>query len=123
MTDFKSDIIRGIPDQLPKKMEWDDSVSHAPKRNILNTLDAEERALAIENALRYFPSEWHDELAEEFAKELDDMGRIYMYRFRPQYDMYARPIEDYPSESKEAAAIMLMMITDTIMKMQPMITR
>ena len=108
MTDFRSEIIQGIPDLLPPKAVWDETVSHAPKRNITHTLDKEERALAIENALRYFPTDWHSELAEEFAEELDTMGRIYMYRFRPSYPMYARPIEEYPAQCKEAAAIMLM---------------
>jgi urocanate hydratase len=108
MTDFRSEIRQGIPDILPPKAVWDEHVSHAPKRNISQTLDKEERALAIENALRYFPGEWHNELAEEFSQELDTMGRIYMYRFRPTYPMYARPIEDYPAQCKEAAAIMLM---------------
>ncbi|MCW8313252.1 urocanate hydratase [Sphingobacterium sp. InxBP1] len=103
---FKTAITAGIPAKLPKKMERDENVSHAPKRK--NILSLREEKLALRNALRYFPKAWHATLAPEFLEELRDYGRIYMYRFRPNYAMYARPIEDYPAKSKQAAAIMLM---------------
>lgn len=100
-------IVQGIPQILPKRKELDPSISHAPKRNI-SSLSDDDIKLAIENALRYFPSAWHEELAPEFKNELDLYGRIYMHRFRPSYKMYARPIEEYPHISKQAAGIMLM---------------
>lgn len=104
--EFKNAILAGIPEELPHKKELDSSVSHAPKRkDILSTV---EKRLALKNALRYFPARHHTILAQEFAEELDLYGRIYMYRFRPDYSIYARPIEDYPYKSKQAAAIMLM---------------
>ena len=103
---FIDDICQGIPATLPPAKGPSDRVSHAPKRK--DILSIEEKRLAIRNALRYFPSTWHHTLAEEFAKELDLYGRIYMYRFRPTYQMYARPIDHYPAKCKEAAAIMLM---------------
>ncbi|MGX7686779.1 urocanate hydratase [Flectobacillus roseus] len=106
MTDFQRHILQGIPAALPPKAVYDPSVSHAPKRKSI--LTKEEEKLAIRNALRYFPKEWHIELATEFLEELRSYGRIYMYRFRPQYPMYARPIEEYPAQSLQAAAIMLM---------------
>jgi urocanate hydratase len=105
-TDFKSQILQGIPAELPPKPSVRSKHSHAPNRKQL--LSREEKILAIENALRYFPGEWHPELASEFAQELETYGRIYMYRFKPTYPMYARPISDYPAKSTEAAAIMLM---------------
>lgn len=105
---FSSAIVQGIPSSLPPKQELDPGVSHAPKRNLTGILSIEEKRLAIENALRYFPQAWHRELATEFMEELETTGRIYMYRFRPSYDMYARPIEEYPYRSKAAASIMLM---------------
>ena len=105
---FIHSIRQGIPDTLPPVLDRDVSVSHAPIRNLEGVLTPEERKLAINNALRYFPTEWHSELAVEFAHELDQYGRIYMYRFRPTYEMKARPIEDYPAISRQAAAIMLM---------------
>ena len=84
---FQEEILQGIPAQLPPKQSYDTSVSHAPKRK--DILSPEEKKLAIRNALRYFPSAWHAELAEEFWEELKTYGRIYMYRFRPTYSMYA----------------------------------
>ena len=104
--DFKNAILQGIPDELPPKKEYDKSVTHAPKRK--DILSVEEKKLALKNALRYFDKKHHAVLAPEFKEELDKYGRIYMYRFRPDYDMYARNIEEYPYKSKQAAAIMLM---------------
>ena len=103
---FQETIIQGIPKELPAKTKLDPSVSHAPKRKAI--LNKEEEKLALRNALRYFPKEWHAELAAEFLEELREYGRIYMYRFRPTYEMYARGIEEYPAKSQQAAAIMLM---------------
>ena len=106
MTNFQEAIIQGIPADLPAPKPYDPDINHTPpRRNILS--DAEKR-LAVRNALRYFPKKWHAELAQEFADELNQYGRIYMYRFRPDYDMYARPVEEYPAKTKQAAAIMLM---------------
>ncbi len=105
---FKEAILQGIPDELPPAKAYDKTVSHAPRRVIDDLLSAEEKRLAVANALRYFPEKFHRVLAPEFAEELDQYGRIYMYRFRPDYKMYARPIEEYPHRSKQAAAIMLM---------------
>jgi len=96
----------GIPKELPPIREIDESVPHAPKRP--QVLDKNERRLAIENALRYFPKEWHNVLALEFLEELDQLGHIYMHRFRPTYEMYARPIAEYQCNSEKAASIMLM---------------
>ncbi|MBD0778374.1 urocanate hydratase [Maribacter sp. ANRC-HE7] len=104
--DFKSQIIQGIPKVLPKKRERSSAVSHAPKRK--DILSLEEKKLAIHNALRYFPKDWHLELSQEFAQELHDYGRIYMFRFKPEYRIYARPIDEYPAQTPQAAAIMLM---------------
>lgn len=104
---FQELIKQGIPSELPEAKPVDTSVSHAPKRNIQNLTD-KEKTLAVENALRYFPTEWHSTLAGEFKEELETYGRIYMYRFRPDYDMCARPIEEYAAQTREAAAIMLM---------------
>ena len=106
MTKFHEDILAGIPAVLPEPKPYDATVSHAPKRK--DILSAEEKVLAIKNALRYFPAEHHAELAAEFAQELKEYGRIYMYRLRPDYEMYARPIDEYPARSKQAAAIMAM---------------
>lgn len=103
---FKEMILQGIPDQLPNKKSRDDKYSHAPKRK--DILTPTEKKLAIANALRYFPASWHAVLIEEFVEELKLYGRIYMYRFMPDYEMYARPIHEYPAVSKQAAAIMLM---------------
>lgn len=107
-TDFKAAIKNGIPSELPPYKKLDPQVSHAPHRNLEGVLSKEERKLAIVNALRYFPKEWHKVLSKEFAQELDTYGRIYMYRFLPEYKMCARSIEEYPYNSKQAAAIMLM---------------
>lgn len=104
--DFKQAILEGIPDYLPSKKEYDLTVNHAPKRK--DILIREEKKLAIKNALRYFPQKFHNELAPEFASELETYGRIYMYRYRPDYRMYARGIEQYPAKTPQAAAIMLM---------------
>ena len=106
MNRFHEDILAGIPAVLPEPKPYDTTVSHAPKRK--DILSAEEKVLAIKNALRYFPAENHALLAEEFAQELKDYGRIYMYRLRPDYEMYARPIDEYPAKSRQAAAIMAM---------------
>jgi len=103
---FKEMILQGIPDHLPSKKSRDDKYSHAPKRK--DILTPTEKKLAIANALRYFPASWHAVLIEEFIEELKLYGRIYMYRFMPDYEMYARPIHEYPAVSKQAAAIMLM---------------
>jgi urocanate hydratase len=106
MNDFQKAILAGIPDELPVLKPYDTSISHAPKRKEI--LSIEEKRLALKNALRYFPVKHHEELAKEFAEELEKYGRIYMYRFRPDYEMYARPISEYPAKTKQAAAIMLM---------------
>lgn len=103
---FAAEIRAGIPDVLPEAKPYDKEINHAPKRK--DILTAEEKKLALRNALRYFPEKFHKALAPEFAKELHDYGRIYMYRFRPGYEMYARPIDEYPHKSEQAAAIMLM---------------
>lgn len=103
---FKYQISQGIPNSLPASKVRDPSLSHAPKRK--DCLTAEEKRLALQNALRYFPKDWHATLAPEFLKELQDFGRIYMYRFQPDYAMHARAIQDYPAQSTQAAAIMLM---------------
>nr|WP_298997878.1 urocanate hydratase [uncultured Allomuricauda sp.] len=104
--DFKSQVLQGIPKQLPPPRAYPKGGNPAPKRK--DILSVEEKKLAVRNALRYFPKEWHAELAKEFASELQTYGRIYMYRFKPKYDIYARPIDEYPAKSKQAAAIMLM---------------
>ncbi len=104
--EFKAAIRAGIPGVLPEPREYDKEVNHAPKRKEILTED--EKKLALRNALRYFPKKFHKTLAPEFAAELRDYGRIYMYRFRPTYDMYARSIDEYPHKSEQAAAIMLM---------------
>lgn len=107
MDKFQEEILAGIPqDRLPEPKPYDKTINHAPKRK--DILTAEEKVLALKNALRYFPAKFHAELAPEFAQELKDYGRIYMYRFRPSYDMYARPIDEYPCRSRQAAAIMAM---------------
>ena len=91
---FKQQVSAGIPDLIPQKKEYDKSVNHAPIReDILNT---NEKKLALKNALRYFDKKFHKKLIVEFKNELDEFGRIYMYRFRPDYEMYARPIDEYP---------------------------
>ena len=103
---FKDQILQGIPKQLPAAKSPSAAINHAPKRK--DILSAEEKNLAVRNALRYFPKEWHSVLAGEFMEELKEYGRIYMYRFMPDYEMYARPIEAYPATTSKAAAIMLM---------------
>lgn len=103
---FADEIRMGIPDFLPEPMPYDNNINHAPKRKEI--LTQEERQLALRNALRYFPKHLHAQLAPEFIDELNRYGRIYMYRYRPSYDMYARPIDEYPHRSEQAAAIMLM---------------
>jgi len=104
--EFKSVLSEGIPDKLPTKKLYDTSVNHAPRRK--DILNEKEKKLAVKNALRYFPQKFHATLAPEFLDELNRFGRIYMYRFRPEYKMYARPIGEYPAKSKQAASIMLM---------------
>ncbi|MDD4141726.1 MAG: urocanate hydratase [Bacteroidales bacterium] len=104
--EFKKVILQGIPDELPELKPLDSSINHAPKRKDL--LTNEEKKLALRNALRYFPQKHHAFLAKEFAEELEKYGRIYMYRFRPDYKIYARDINAFPHKSKQAAAIMLM---------------
>ena len=106
MNIFHEDILAGIPAVLPEPKPYDTKINHAPKRKEI--LTEQEKVLAIKNALRYFPAEHHAVLAQEFAQELKDYGRIYMYRFRPDYEMYARPIDEYPARSRQAAAIMAM---------------
>ncbi len=103
---FKEQILQGIPNELPAPKEYSLNVNHAPKRKEILTED--EKRLALRNALRYFPKKWHKDLAAEFKKELNDYGRIYMYRFKPDYKMYARDIKEYPAKSLQAAAIMMM---------------
>ena len=104
--DFKKAIEQGIPDYLPEPKPYDSSINHAPKRK--DILTPQQKQLALRNALRYFPKHLHAALAPEFAEELRRYGRIYMYRYRPDYEMKARPIDDYPHRSRQAAAIMLM---------------
>ena len=106
LQEFQADLRGGIPHVLPEPQAYDNSVSHAPKRK--DILSAEEKKLALRNALRYFPKELHAQLLPEFTQELKDYGRIYMYRLRPRYTMHARPINDYPHHSTQAAAIMMM---------------
>ena len=106
LQEFQADLRGGIPHVLPEPQAYDNSVSHAPKRK--DILSAEEKKLALRNALRYFPKELHARLLPEFTQELKDYGRIYMYRLRPRYAMHARPINDYPHHSMQAAAIMMM---------------
>ncbi len=103
---FKEQILQGIPNTLPNPKPYEASINHAPKRKEI--LSDEEKKLALQNALRYFEPQHHATLLPEFKEELETYGRIYMYRFRPDYKMYARPIDEYPAKSKQAAAIMLM---------------
>ncbi|WP_029273412.1 urocanate hydratase [Flavobacterium sp. KJJ] len=103
---FKEQIQEGIPSILPPKKEYDSTINHAPKRK--DILSAEEKKLALKNALRYFEAKHHAALIVEFSEELEKYGRIYMYRFRPDYKMYARPIDEYPGKSLQAKAIMHM---------------
>ena len=103
---FKDEILQGIPDQLPELRPYDESINRAPRRK--DILNDEEKSLAVKNALRYFDPKHRELLAREFMAELKEYGRIYMYRFRPSYDMYARALEEYPFKCLEAGAIMLM---------------
>jgi urocanate hydratase len=103
---FKEQIAEGIPTYLPATKEYSKEVSHAPKRK--DILTKEQKRLALRNALRYFDPKFHNELAAEFAQELETYGRIYMYRLRPDYEIYARPIDEYPAKCRQTAAIMLM---------------
>lgn len=103
---FKQQILQGIPAVLPQPKPYDTAVNHAPKRK--DILSAEEKKLALRNALRYFEPQHHTTLIAEFTHELETYGRIYMYRLRPDYKMYARPVDDYPGKSLQARAIMLM---------------
>ncbi len=107
LEEFRSLVSQGIPAVLPEPKAYEPDINHAPKRKAI--LNEREKELALKNALRYFPAEHHAILAPEFAKELQEYGRIYMYRFRPDYSIYARPISDYPAKSHQAAAIMLML--------------
>ena len=104
--DFRKEIQLGIPNELPEIKPYDTEINHAPKRKEI--LSEEEKKLALRNALRYFPKSLHAQLAPEFAEELKNYGRIYMYRYRPSYEMYARPIGEYPAKCQQAAAIMMM---------------
>ncbi len=106
LTDFQNELRQGIPQTLPPLPAYDTTVNHAPRRK--DILSPEEKRLALRNALRYFPKEQHRVLAPEFADELQRYGRIYMYRLRPTYEMYARPIDEYAHRSRQAAAIMMM---------------
>jgi len=106
MNDFQIEIRQGLPDELPPAGILDSALSHAPRRK--DILSDTEKKLALRNALRYFPSTWHEILIKEFQQELNEYGRIYMYRFMPKYKIYARPIRDYPAQSVHAAAIMHM---------------
>ena len=103
---FQEEILQGIPAEIPEAKPYDKEINHAPRRK--DILTKAEKALALRNALRYFPASQHAALAPEFAKELEDYGRIYMYRYRPDYEMFARPIDQYPAKSRQAAAIMAM---------------
>lgn len=103
---FKEEILSGIPSELPALKPFPKEVNRAPKRK--DILNKDEKRLAVQNALRYFPAKWHPILAAEFADELQKFGRIYMYRFKPDHPIYARPLAEYPAKSKQAAAIMLM---------------
>ncbi|MEY3199691.1 MAG: hypothetical protein RJA13_1649 [Bacteroidota bacterium] len=104
--DFQEDILQGIPSSIPKKKAFEPAINHAPKRKDILSLD--EKKLALRNALRYFPQEQHEELIEDFLEELTTYGRIYMFRYRPDYRMFARSIDEYPGKSIQAKAIMLM---------------
>lgn len=106
LEEFRKDILTGIPDELPEMPQFDPYINRAPVRK--DILSREEKKLALKNALRYFPEKHHKMLAPEFAEELKNYGRIYMYRFRPHYEIYARSMEEFPYKSKQAAAIMLM---------------
>ena len=108
LSSFQETVLAGIPAELPQPKPYDPEVSHAPKRVIDDILTPAEKKLAVQNALRYFEPRHHATLAQEFVEELEQYGRIYMHRFRPDYPMYARAIDEYPHQSRQAAAIMLM---------------
>ncbi|RME19833.1 MAG: urocanate hydratase, partial [Deltaproteobacteria bacterium] len=103
---FEQQIRQGIPEEIPPMPPEQEGISHAPPRRLI--LDEKQMRLAVQNALRYFPRRHHERLAPEFARELLERGRIYMYRYRPSYPMYARPIDEYPARCRQAAAIMHM---------------
>lgn len=108
--EFRRLVVEGIPDELPDTKPYDPEINHAPRRK--DILTKNEKILALKNALRYFPERFHSVLAGEFADELHKYGRIYMYRFRPDYEMKARHISDYPCRTEKAAAIMLMIMNN-----------
>ena len=105
--EFQKLVLQGIPEELPSPKKYDPEINHAPKRKEI--LSVKEKKLAVKNALRYFDKKHHEELAKEFAQELEKYGRIYMFRFRPDYKIYARSIDDFPGKSIQAKAIMLML--------------
>src|SRR5690606_7096693 len=107
---FQEEILRGIPNELPELGPYNIELNHAPKRK--DILSSDEKKLALKNALRYFQPALHPQLLPEFKEELDRYGRIYMYRFKPSYPIFARPIDQYPAKSKQAAAIMLMIMNN-----------
>jgi len=107
LEEFHKSILQGIPEELPSPKVYDPEINHAPKRKEILTV--KEKKLAVKNALRYFDKKHHEELAKEFAEELEKYGRIYMYRFRPDYKIHARSIDDFPGKSQQARAIMLML--------------
>ena len=104
--EFQRLLTEGVPAQIPSISKTESGINHAPRRKQI--LSEDEKKLALRNALRYFPKSQHEDLAKEFADELEEYGRIYMLRYRPNYKMYARPIEDYPGKCLQAKAIMLM---------------
>ena len=106
LSSFKEQILEGVPSEIPSQLEQEEGINHAPRRKEI--LTKEERKLALRNALRYFPKSQHAVLSKEFLEELDSLGRIYMLRYRPAYEMYARPINEYPGKCEQAKAIMLM---------------
>ena len=106
MSEFKNSIFIGIPESLPDYKKRSEDISHAPNRK--DSLTNNEKALALKNALRYFPKNQHNILGPEFKEELEFYGRIYMYRYQPDYEIYARPIDQYPGRSVQAKSIMLM---------------
>src|SRR5690606_32421369 len=107
---FQEEILQGIPKQLPEPKPYNSKVNHAPKRK--DILNPQEKKLALKNALRYFDKEVHPQLLPELKEELERSGRIYMYRFKPSYRIFARGIDQYPAKSKQAAAIMLMIMNN-----------
>ena len=105
--EFQKVVLQGIPSGLPSPKSYDKEISHAPKRKEILTIN--EKKLAVKNALRYFDKKYHEVLAKEFAEELEKYGRIYMHRFRPDYKIYSRSIDDFPAKSRQAQAVMLML--------------